>query len=179
MDMRWFVAAAACVLVSCGSDNSGTAVSATSGTTASGGTASTKAPDGPKTFEPGQTIRSGDNLLLTVSAATVKADSGNPYITPGPGNIYLLVPVAFDNQGAKPVNVSSFTSFELHDETGQQYTETVLPDQPNPPDGMIAPKDKLAGTLIYAVPAGKAYRLYFKGDIFGSGQVSVDLGSPK
>lgn len=167
-------------LLSCGSGgNDATAVNSPSSSGTGAASSSNSGSQGPQTFQPGQQIKIGDNLLLTVGPPTVKTDSGNPYITPGPGNEYLIVPVAFDNQGSAAALVSSAVSFEMRDATGQRYMETVLPDQKQPPDGSIAPKDKLAGELVYAVPAGKPYKLYFKNDLFSAGAAIIDLGTPK
>lgn len=158
-------------VVACGSDeNSGTKVS--SGSPA---TQPSKAPAAPTTFKVGDQIKVGNAILLTVSGVQAPVDPGNQYITAKNGQ-FMTVAVSIQNVSSQPQSVSSAVSFELRDDTGQSYNETFLPNAPKPPDGSIAPNDKLAGGLTYDVPKGKTFKLYFKNNIFGGGQVVIDLG---
>lgn len=150
------------VLAGSGSKNSGTAVNGSS-------------PSGEaQTFGVGQAIKVGDALIFTVTRVTSSA--GSEFERPTHGQ-YLIVAVAFQNNEAKPNTVSSLASFELRDATGQSYTESIYSGAPKPPDGEIAPHDRLAGALTYDVPKGSTYKLYFKNDVFSGGSVIVDLGA--
>jgi hypothetical protein len=113
--------------------------------------------------------------MYTVTQVKAPFDSGNEFETPQNGQ-YLVAYVTLENKTSKSITVSSVISFELRDDTGQSYNETILSAAPKPPDGEIAPGDKLAGGLSYDVPKGKDFKLYFKNDVFASGQVIVDLG---
>lgn len=158
------------VIAGCGSnENSGTLVSS------SPGTGATKAPAAQTTFKVGDQIKVGNTMLLTVTGVQAPVDSGNQFITPKNGQ-FMTVMVSLQNVSNQPQNVSSAISFELRDDTGQSYNETFLPDAPKPPDGSIAPNDKLAGGLTYDVPRGKNFKLYYKNNVFNGGQVIIDLG---
>lgn len=153
--------------------NNGTKIGSTNGSSAT----SNGSGSGPQKFKVGDIIKVGDQTV-TVNSVKAQAPSGNPYITPGTGNQYVLVSVTFTNNGSAAAPVSSAVSFSLHDSTGQAYQETILPDQPQPPDGSVSPADKLTGTLVYAAPKGQALSLYFKNDLFSAGEVIIDLGTP-
>ena len=124
-------------------------------------------------FKVGDQVKVGD-LILVVSGVT--SSDGTQFEKSKAGQ-YLIVAVALQNNGTKAATVSSAISFELRDDGGQTYNETILSTAPKPPDGSIAPGDKLAGSLTYDVPKGKSFKLYFKNAIFGSGQTIIDLGS--
>lgn len=132
-------------------------------------------PSGPTTFKVGDVIKAGD-LQLTVTKVDAPFNSSNQFIKPKNGQ-FLVVSVSMQNTGTKSTNVSSMLSFELRDDAGQSYTETIVPDAPKPPDGEIAAGDKLAGALSFDVPKGKSYRLYFKNSLFTNGQAIIDLGA--
>jgi len=132
-------------------------------------------PSGPTTFKVGDVIKDGD-LQVTVTKVQAPFQSTNEFEKPANGQ-YLVASVSMENTGAKPATVSSMLSFELRDTDGQTYNETIVSSAPKPPDGTIAPGDKLAGGLTFDVPTGKAYRLYFKDNVFSSGQAIIDLGT--
>jgi hypothetical protein len=127
-----------------------------------------------QSFNVGDTIKVGDNLLFKVDS--VDSSAGDQFQTPTKGQ-YLIVHVTMTNNGKSSVNVSSAISFELRDDTGESFTETILTTAPKPPDGTIAAGDKLAGGLTYDVPKGKTFKLYYKNDVFSGGQVIVNLGA--
>lgn len=154
----------------CGSDeNAGTKVG---GSPTPG--ASKPAARSPQVFKVGDLIKVGD-LVLTVTGVQAPIKSGNEFIQPAKGR-FLVVSILVENHGAKAAAISSIANFELRDDGGQSYTETIVPDASKPPDGEIAPGDKLAGAVSYDVPVARHYRLYFKNAIFASGQVIIDLG---
>jgi hypothetical protein len=123
----------------------------------------------------GDVIKVGDGLMYTVVNVKAPFDSGNEFDQPSNGQ-FMVVQVSLENKTSKSVNVSSALNWELRDDSGQSYTETIVVNAPKPPDGEIAPGDKLAGGLAFDVAKGKGYKLYFKNEIFASGQVIVDLG---
>ena len=153
---------------SCSSaDNSGTAVGSAS-------TSSSAAASQQTVFQVGQTVKVGNVLLFTVTG--VQSSEGTDFEKPGNGQ-YLIVKVSFQNVSSKSQRVSSMLSFDLRDGSGQSYNETFLTSAPKPPDGEIAPNDKLAGGLTYDVPMHQSFKLYFKNDVFSGGAVVVDLGA--
>jgi len=129
---------------------------------------------GVKTFNVGDTIKVGDNMLFKVDS--VESSAGAQFETPTKGQ-FLIAHVTMTNNGASAVNVSSMLSFELRDDAGESYNETILTTAPKPPDGSIAANDKLAGGLTYDVPKGKTFKMYYKNDVFSGGQVIVNLGA--
>ncbi len=160
-------------VAACGSDeNSGTKVSSAG---SSPSAQATKALAAPTNFKVGDQIKVGDTIMLTVTQVQAPVDAGNEFINPKNGQ-FMTVMVSLQNVSTKPQLVSSLINFELRDDSGQSYTETLLPNAPKPPDGSIAPNDKLAGGLTYDVPKGKSFKLYFKNNAFSSGQVIIDLG---
>jgi Domain of unknown function (DUF4352) len=156
----------------CGTDsNTGKVVQAASPPPAQ----SAKAPAAPSSFKVGDLIKVGNTMLLTVTQVQAPVDSGNEFITPQKGQ-FMTVMVSMQNVSGKDQTVSSMVSFDLRDQSGQAYSETILPNAPKPPDGSVAPNDKLAGGLTYDVPRGTDFKLYYKNDLFSAGQVIVDLG---
>jgi hypothetical protein len=113
--------------------------------------------------------------MYTVTGVSAPFDPGNEFEKPTNGQ-FMVVQVLLENKTSKSITVSSFISWSLRDDGGQSYSETIISSAPKPPDGEIAPGDKLAGGLSYDVPKGKDFKLYFKNDIFTNGQVIVDLG---
>jgi len=132
-------------------------------------------PSGPSTFKVGDVIKDGD-LQVTVTKVDAPFKTTNEFEKPEKGQ-FLVASVSMENTGSKPATVSSMLSFELRDSDGQSYNETIVSNAPKPPDGTIAPGDKLAGGLTFDVPTGKSYRLYFKDSLFSSGQAIIDLGA--
>jgi hypothetical protein len=125
-------------------------------------------------FQVGQAVKVGNSMIFTVTA--VQSSAGTDFEKPQKGQ-FLVVNVSLQNISSKSQTVSSILSFELRDGSGQSYNETILSTAPKPPDGEIAPNDKLAGGLTFDVPKPQSFKLYFKNDVFGSGAVVVDLGS--
>lgn len=149
-------------------------VIASGGTKNSGQKDTGGSPSGsPQTFAVGDAIRVGGDLVLRVTGVT--SSPGNEVEHPQHGQ-FLIVAVSFENQSSQPVAISSALSFDLRDSSGQGFTETIFTAAPKPPDGEIAPHDKLAGALAYDVSHGH-YTLHFKNDLLATGQVIVDLGN--
>jgi Domain of unknown function (DUF4352) len=167
------VAAAIVTPILVGADSCSSA--SNEGSTASSSASGSGTAAAASTFKVGNRIKVGtDNYFFTVTG--VQSSAGTDFEKPSKGQ-YLIVNVSFDNQSGKSQTVSSIASFELRDDAGQSYSETIFTDAPKPPDGEIATNDKLAGALTFDVPTGLAYRLYFKNDLFASGQIVVDLGA--
>ena len=95
---------------------------------AAGSTGSSQAAT-PSTFAIGDTIKVGDNMLFTVTGVKDNVASGNEFETAKNGQ-FLVAAVSLQNKGTKASTISSLVSFELRDDTGQSYTETVISSAP-------------------------------------------------
>lgn len=171
-----FLVGCVLLLAACGSST----------TTGGGGTASTSTPTAAPTPAPtptpsptplpaaaiGQPVSVG-NLTLTVNSAMPVA-SDSEFITPDHAQ-FLLVHVTVENMGSSETTISSF-DFDLRDETGQTYSVSYLSPggTPDMPSGTVDPGDRIAGGLVYDVPTGHTFRLYFRPG-YGQ-QVRVNLG---
>ncbi|MGH9228028.1 MAG: DUF4352 domain-containing protein [Acidimicrobiales bacterium] len=83
------------------------------------------------------------------------------------------------NTAAQPETVSSLLCFELIDNQGRSYTQTVTGvSGAAPPDGEVAANGgSRRGTVEYEVPSEAAgLRLNFKCDLFSSGTATIALG---
>ncbi len=109
----------AVVATSASNSNSGTKVSSGGGSTGTSQSAT------PSKFAVGDTIKVGDNMLFSVTGVKDNVASGNQFETPKNGQ-FLVVNVSLQNKGTQPSTISSLVSFELRDENGQSYTETIL-----------------------------------------------------
>jgi hypothetical protein len=174
MHARWLVLLVLLAVPTVAADSSSCGGSGNASTQVSPGSSSA-AQQAPSTYKVGDLIKVGDGLMYSVTGVQAPFDSGNQFETPAKGQ-FMVVTVSLENKTSKTISVSSLISWELRDDSGQSYNETILSAAPKPPDGEIAPGDKLAGGLSYDVPKGKNFKLYFKNDIFSGGQVIVDLG---
>jgi len=127
-------------------------------------------------FSIGQQVKVGDSIVFTVNSFT--ALPAGQFEQPSPGNEFLDVNVTVQNVGTTSQTVSSALNFDLRDGTGQKYTETIYSGK-TPPDGQVSVGSKLAGDLVYEVPAtGSGWELHYSSDILASGEVIVTLGAP-
>lgn len=126
-----------------------------------------------KTYTVGQTVAL-DGWEIKVNS--VKESKGDDISQPKSGNIYLEVSVTLKNTSTKAQTVSSIGSFKLADSSGQSYTESIVTNAPNPPDGTVAVNAKVTGTLSYEVPSKeKQFTLSFSPDLLSNDQATWSL----
>lgn len=158
----------ALVIMACGgSDNTGTSVGTSNGTTTTGSSG------GSKHFKVGDQVKVGDTYIVTVNS--FKTNPGDDIFKPKAGNTFVVVDVSIKNVSSQEQNLSSLLQFNLKDSTGQKYTETIISGV-TPPDGKLAASDTLRGQLAYEVPTSQHnFTFAFEADAFSSGQTLWDL----
>jgi hypothetical protein len=131
----------------------------------------------------GQAVDLGENIMYSVTSVQAPWSSGNNSEVAKHGQ-YLAVAVLFQNNSSRDFHISSLISFRMRDGNGQTYGEELVSTAPNTPDALVPAGSKLTGTLIYDVPKGQRFKLYFTNDIFqpqGSFErgpvIAVDLGT--
>lgn len=126
-------------------------------------------------FRVGQTIKLGD-ALYTVHG--VREIEGNELFRPAAGNRWLGVEITVENQGSRPMVVSSLLGFSLQDGDSYIYSVTPLPvDTKGQLDGELGAGRKMRGEVTFEIPAeATGLRLLIDADVFGFGQAVVDLG---
>jgi Domain of unknown function (DUF4352) len=138
-------------------------------------TNTTPAPSNTQHFAVGQVVKIDDTWNITVNS--VKTSKGDQFSVPKSGNTFLIIDLSMKNISAQEQNVSSLISFNLQDNTGQKYTEslTTLSDV-HPPDGKVEAGAPLRGQLVYEVPISmKTYTLSFQADFTSAGQTIWDI----
>ncbi|GCE48783.1 uncharacterized protein DUF4352 [Thermosporothrix hazakensis] len=125
-------------------------------------------------FKKGELVKVGNTWEITVNS--VATNEGSEYLKPKDGKIFLVVNVSMHNISDKEQNVSSILNFNLKDSNGQKANPGLL-DSANPaPDGKVEASGKLAGDLVYEVPASeKNFTLSFQSDLLSTGQTLWDL----
>ena len=104
----------------------------------------------------------------TVTVNSVKTSSGDPFSTPGAGDVYLVVDMTVKNTSTHYQDMSSGIQLVLKDSAGRQYRETIT-DFATPPDGSIKFGDFLRGQLAYEIPAtAHTFFYYFQADSSGT-----------
>jgi U5 snRNP spliceosome subunit len=155
--------------------NSGTKVDTTGN--AGSSTTSNSQPTQPvmqQHFKVGDVVKVGDKWEVTVNSITTS--QGGNYITPDPGNVYVLVNVSMKNTSPKEQNTSSLLDWNLKGKDGQRYKDALFSDGDSPPNGKIEAGGPAKGTLSYEVPATvKDFTLSFSPELFESGQTIWDL----
>lgn len=143
----------------------------TTGTTQ--GTAATQAPTSaaPVTLSVGQST-TVDNWKATVNSVTT--GTGDDFITPKSGNVFLEIDVTVVNQTGKTQTFSSLLAFGLTDDTGLKYDDALTCGASSPaPDGNVSDGAPLRGIMCYSVPTStKAFRLTFS-PVLGSTDSAV------
>lgn len=139
----------------------------------------TTIPDGPadpnEPFGIGDTIQIGDYRLVV-------HDLTDPYVgtstetSATSDDRWVAVDVQLTNLDDEPVEVSGWTLFEIEDSTNQGY-RVIDPEDDTPSlDGEIPAGASRWGTLVFEVPReASGFELFFAGDVFASGAVSVTL----
>ncbi len=104
----------------------------------------------------------------TVTVNGFKTSTGDPFSTPGAGDVYLVVDVTVKNTSTHYQDMLSGNQLVLKDSAGQQYREAIT-DFATPPDGSIRPGGSLRGLLAYEIPAtAHAFFYYFQADSGGT-----------
>jgi uncharacterized protein DUF4352 len=158
----------ALVIMACGgSDNSGTSVGKSNGTSTTGGSG------GNNHFKVGDQVKVGDTYIVTVNS--FKTNPGDDVFQPKAGNMFVVVDVSIKNVSSQEQNLSSLLQFDLKDSTGQKYTETIVSNT-TPPDGKLAAGDIVKGQIAYEVPKTQHdFTFSFEADIVSGGQTLWDL----
>lgn len=106
------------------------------------------------TFKPGDTIEF-DGKKVTVSAPERNWNSGNEYITPQSGNEFLKVQVTIENNSNNQASYNTF-DWKLQDSKGviKDVASVAFTVDGALNSGQLAPKGKVAGFLVFEVPAG-------------------------
>ena len=104
----------------------------------------------------------------TVTVNGVKTSTGDPFSTPGAGDIYLVVDVTVKNTSSHYQDMLSALQFILKDSAGRQYRETIT-DFATPPDGSIKFGRLLRGQLAYEIPVtAHTFSFFFQADSGGT-----------
>jgi hypothetical protein len=104
----------------------------------------------------------------TITVNSVKTNAGDPFSTPGAGDVYLVVDVTVKNTSSHYQDMLSGNQLVLKDSAGQQYREAIT-DFATPPDGLIRPDRSVRGQLAYEIPAtAHAFFYYFQADANGT-----------
>lgn len=164
--------------IACGeaSSNTGTVVSTSSGSSNTGSSQKSSSTPAPTTqhFKVGQTVKVGNTWQLVINS--VKTSQGDSMDQPQKsGDVFLLVDVSMTNISSQEQDASSLMMWNLRDNTGQQYTETITTFA-TAPDGKVEANSPLRGTLAYEVPASThSFTLAFQSDLLSNGQTVFDL----
>ncbi|MEZ5213102.1 DUF4352 domain-containing protein [Gordonia sp. (in: high G+C Gram-positive bacteria)] len=127
------------------------------------------------TFKVGDTVKLGD-WKVKVNKVTDPYVPSNEFVTPSPGNRYVLVDTEVTNDSKKSQTVSSMMCFDLRDDSNRKHDITITGDETSSLDGEVAPGGTLRGDLAFEVPdSAKNLQLQFKCDLFGSGSAVIDL----
>lgn len=137
---------------------------------------STATPTTQQHFHVGDTVTVGKTWQIVVSQPSTS--TGEQYLTPKEGNVYLLIPVAFTNATNQEQSLYGNADWTLKDTAGQKYDPAYITSA-SPPSGKVEAGGPAKGTLAYEVPASlKEFRLSFEISMFSSGQTIWDLTIP-
>lgn len=125
------------------------------------------------TPQPTLAIQAIGNAVVVDSSWTVtvhgaRTSLGDPFSTPGAGDVYLVVDVTVKNTSTRFQDMLSGNQCVLKDSTGQPYREAIT-DFATPPDGSIKPGTSQRGQLAYEIPATlHTFYYYFQADTNGT-----------
>ncbi|MFT4189382.1 MAG: DUF4352 domain-containing protein [Aeromicrobium sp.] len=123
----------------------------------------------------GELVNLGD-WAVQVHGVTDPYVATNEFMTPQPGNRFVVVDTEVTNNGDAPEIVSSIACFDLRDAENKNYDITITGDSSSTLDGEVAPGSGLRGNLEFEVPeAATGLQLHFKCDVFGSGSAVISL----
>jgi hypothetical protein len=113
----------------------------------------------------GKPIVASDTWTITLNSAATS--TGNGFLTPKSGNIFLEINVTLKNTSSSSQTASSLLMFSLIDGTGQKYDQSL--GVKTTPDGAVAAGGLLRGTVTFEVPKSvHTFTLQFQPDITSS-----------
>lgn len=127
-------------------------------------------------FKPGDAI-AFDGKKVTVAAAERNWNSGNQFITAQSGNEYVKVQVTIENSSADQVSYNTF-DWKMQDSKGviKDVASASYGVDGALSSGELAPKGKVAGFLVFEVPAGDpGLTLQYAPSFWSSKKVEVKL----
>ena len=169
-----FVAASFVVVgsLACGGQAQATKV----GEIESGATATS--PQGPASYQVGDIISLGDNLLVVLGW---DRPAGNQFTKPQKGKTFVAVDVLLVNQGDVPISVAPLLQMSLKDSTDQRYVPDLaagVAAGADAPQGELAPGERVRGKVGFQVAEKATGRVFvFDAEIFRTGKVFVELGA--
>lgn len=125
-------------------------------TSVSSPSTATSKPSEQTTFKAGDVI-AFDNKKVTVSAPERNWDSGNEFIKPDSGNEFIKVQVTIENDSNDDASYSTY-DWKLQDSNGviKDVASATYSVDGALNSGQLAKNGKVAGFLIFEVPAGSA-----------------------
>jgi len=113
----------------------------------------------------GKPVVASDTWTITLNSAATS--TGNGFLTPKSGNIFLEINVTLKNTSSSSQTASSLLMFSLIDGTGQKYNQSL--GLKTTPDGAVAAGGLLRGTVTFEVPKSvHTFTLQFQPDITSS-----------
>ena len=110
--------------------------------------------EAPKTtYTVGETAEAND---VKVTLVNVEQSTGNQYMTPADGNVYVVLEFEIENNSSTDIGISSMLSFEAYCDdysVNMDLTANLLYDNKNQLDGNVAAGKKMNGVIGYEVPA--------------------------
>jgi len=129
-----------------------------------------------------QTYNVGDVIAIGTTNLTVNQvlyPAGDDFNKPKAGFKFLVVDITIENTGATAISVSSLLQMSVKDSSGQKFDVDLMASAASggtPPDGEIAPGEKLRGQVGFQVPENATGLVFvFDADVWGSGKVFVAL----
>lgn len=143
------------------------------------------------TLAPGQTappeaeqpdvlnLNIGDAAKVGDAEVTVhgfRSSTGGEFLSPDPGNVWIIVDATVKNTGDDPYNLSSLLQTAVRDGAGREYDVTIGPtDLQGQLDGTIPPGDILRGETAFEVPADAQGLQFVFSQAFGEQQARWNL----
>lgn len=119
-------------------------------------------------FEVGETAKM-DGIQITLQE--ISENTGDTFITPEEGNVFLLCHFEIVNNSEEELSVSSMMSFDAYVDdysVSMSLSSLVSIDDPQL-DGTAAPGKKVAGVIGYEVPSDwKDLEVSFESDVWDS-----------
>jgi len=128
------------------------------------------------TFAVGDVVALGD-YEVTVHGVQNPLPPASEFITAPAANKYVGLDIEVKNTTDESKAFSAFLAIELQDAENRTYDLTFTDHQPAVPDGELAAGAGRRGLAVFQVPeAATGLRLLFSGDVFSTGNATVELG---